>query len=173
MGEPAGQRGTSSAPLSARQRFDWTLDPPQDGSFRPLDPLLNLREEVTPAEASAASLSDFRESEGRLNRLARLKSLFENLSPSAQAPTPSTSASPSDSQSPGEKLQQQRAVARQAYAEELWVACGGKRDDAHRRPEWDQFREFAERKEAELWQVFRCVCNRSLECCCMSAELTV
>ncbi|GAA5826412.1 hypothetical protein JCM3770_004696 [Rhodotorula araucariae] len=137
-----------------------------------------------PADAQPATLSEFRESEGRAQRLSRLRSLFDSIpAPSPLAsPAASTSALPPE---PEPTDEQRCAQDRRAYTRELWRKCGTavaasvapvavtpdatatntptttgspelerQRQAALAAVRWKAFEQYADEKERELWRAF-------------------
>ena len=155
---------TRSPPCHADAFALFTSSPPPPS---PTDPRVSLRPLPPPEDPPATSeepqtLSAFHASEGPVQRLSRLRSLFESIPAPPPSPTASTSALPAEE---GEKEEEERRREenRRVYAKELWGKCSGnalclaegKAAAAEAKAvRWSAFEKYAEEKEKELWRLF-------------------
>ncbi|KAA1466367.1 mitochondrial carrier [Dentipellis sp. KUC8613] len=100
------------------------------------------------------SLAEFRQSEGRENRKARLRELWHKLpqvaAQYADVDVPSESALGKGQVLTQEKAKKMRAI----YTQELMGQCTNDGTKVSTDIGWKEFKEYAEAKEVELWQVF-------------------
>ncbi|KAJ7700148.1 mitochondrial carrier domain-containing protein [Mycena rosella] len=120
-------------PQTGREIFEASDSGAEDRPFIP-----KLRSDTLPRRPPR-TLSEFREEEGRDNRKARLKALWKQL------PVLHHDAA---------KQAAQRLIT--MYDKELLRKCGGHSSSTSPmgRIPWKEFREYAEAKETELWQIF-------------------
>lgn len=109
-----------------------------------------------PQQTHPRSLEEFRKSEGRENRKRRLQALWNRLPPLPQPRGCTSNDSAPKPLGPGGLTYEKAESIRAMYDDELLVRCRGSKDrSGTQRVKWDEFKEYAQAKEVELWLVFQ------------------
>ncbi|KAJ6598997.1 mitochondrial carrier [Mycena vulgaris] len=134
-------------PQTGREIFDAS---DSGAEARPFIP--KLRSDTLPRRPPC-SLSEFREEEGRDNRKRRLKELWKQLPVLHHGSTKRSPEAPGDNAGLTPEAAQRLITM---YEKELLRKCGGHSSSTSPMGGigWKEFREYAEAKETELWQIF-------------------
>lgn len=79
---------------------------------------------LPPLSSEPETLAEYRTSEGKLQRLSRLRSLFESIPPPASPPASTAPLPPLSIPTDETPSEESKASARKTYTRELWTKCG-------------------------------------------------